>query len=83
MSTQYGDADLTPPQGFARPEDPDGFTVAPAVIGGDLPPAGFGAEPAPVDPVRESGQGGFRQAGEQPEEPPKRSFFGRLLRRNG
>nr|BFE48978.1 hypothetical protein GCM10017745_24050 [Saccharothrix mutabilis subsp. capreolus] len=105
VSTHYGDADLTPPRGFPRQEDPDGFTVAPAVIGGDLP----GAPPAPAPPPtaghgpharppgpdahgldahgpdaygREVHGRGVRGR-EQAEEAPKRSFFGKLLRRNG
>lgn len=73
VSTHYGDADLTPPQGFPRPEGPDGFTVAPAVIGGDLPEAA----PAPPPPAPP------REQRPEPEETPKRSFFGKLLRRNG
>ncbi|MEJ2859112.1 MULTISPECIES: hypothetical protein [unclassified Saccharothrix] len=124
MSTQYGDADLTPPQGFARPEDPDGFTVAPAVIGGDLPeppPAPGPANPGPAHagPEHAGRYAGPEQAGrpypgpqhagpyagpehagqpypgqpyggpppgpqsDRSEPPAKRSFLGKLLRRNG
>ncbi|MFI9816482.1 hypothetical protein [Saccharothrix variisporea] len=83
MSTQYGDADLTPPQGFARPEDPDGFTVAPAVIGGDLPGPPPPAETGPAHAGPAHAGPPDAPVPDHVEPPAKRSFLGKLLRRNG
>ncbi|CCH34122.1 hypothetical protein ABZ816_09895 [Actinosynnema sp. NPDC047251] len=53
--------------------DPDGWSVAPAVIGGDLPEAAPAPPPAPRPAARP-----------EPEtNPTKRSFLGKLFNRNG
>ncbi|MEU4803282.1 hypothetical protein [Actinosynnema sp. NPDC023587] len=59
---------------FAPPSvDPDGWSVAPAVIGGDLPEAVPASAPPPPPPA----------APPEPEAAPaKRSFLGKLFRRN-
>ncbi|MBB5955742.1 hypothetical protein FHS29_002323 [Saccharothrix tamanrassetensis] len=52
--------------------DPDGWSVAPAVIGGELPEA----PPPPPRPVA-------RQPEPAPDPAVKRSFLGKLFKRNG
>ncbi|MBY8847351.1 hypothetical protein [Saccharothrix longispora] len=77
MSTGNDDLDLTPPQGIGMPAaGDDGWSVAPAVIGGELPePEPLPPAPPPVAPPA--------RVEEAPEGATKRSFLGRFLRRDG
>ncbi|MDQ2588981.1 hypothetical protein CKY47_34580 [Saccharothrix yanglingensis] len=74
VSTGNDDLDLTPPQGIGMPAaDDDGWSVAPAVIGGELP------EPEPLPTAAPPPA----RVDEAPEGAAKRSFLGRFLRRDG
>ncbi|GAA3461974.1 hypothetical protein GCM10018963_39870 [Saccharothrix longispora] len=73
VSTGNDDLDLTPPQGIGMPAaGDDGWSVAPAVIGGELP------EPEPLPPAAPPAR-----VDEAPEGATKRSFLDRFLRRDG
>ncbi|MGM1058103.1 hypothetical protein [Saccharothrix sp. Mg75] len=80
MSTGDDDLDLTPPRGTRLPAAEGGWSVAPAVIGGELP------EPEPLPPAAPPTTppvAGPDRGDGSPAGSAKRSFLDRLLRRDG